>query len=321
MIGRLALFLALLAMVPACADAAKPIFSFTGTTTVAENAGQIIVFVAKNAKAPSYSKVNLTTADGTAKAGTDYKAVNATQTVANSQLSVVFAIPIIDNATYQGSRSFTVKLTGIRNADIATPSETITITDNEAPPVTTPTPPPGTGWTYCAAENGTCTFSGTADVDYGANASWITLAALTAPVACNNSKFTDPIVGTVKSCWYRPSVTPPPPPPPVQCPDGTTVPAGQTCPTPPPAPPTSFVAGPLAVGGYACSALSGKANIAPCGQGTVFSITGSIPNGPSVIYTAVVYLDPQSQPASVAYEKTFVSVWAPDQLQGLAPAP
>jgi hypothetical protein len=33
------------------------------------------------------------------------------------------------------------------------------------------------------------------------------------------------------------AVKPPPPPPPVQCLDGTSVPAGQTCPTPPPPPP------------------------------------------------------------------------------------
>jgi hypothetical protein len=63
------------------------------------------------------------------------------------------------------------------------------------------------GW--CAAEGGTCSFSGTRDVKYGATVGGIdhynTKTNLTSPVACNNTTFSpDPIVGTVKACYILP---------------------------------------------------------------------------------------------------------------------
>jgi serine protease len=64
---------------------------------------------------------------------------------------------------------------------------------------TTPT------WTYCAAENGTCSFSGTRDVRYGTATSYVT-KTFTGAVKCSNSVFGDPAHGVVKSCSYS-SVT------------------------------------------------------------------------------------------------------------------
>jgi serine protease len=64
---------------------------------------------------------------------------------------------------------------------------------------TTPT------WTYCAAENGTCSFSGTRDVRYGSATSFVT-KTFTGSVKCSNSVFGDPAHGIVKSCSYS-SVT------------------------------------------------------------------------------------------------------------------
>jgi serine protease len=64
---------------------------------------------------------------------------------------------------------------------------------------TTPT------WTYCAAENGTCSFSGTRDVRYGTATSFVT-KTFTGSVKCSNSVFGDPAYGVVKSCSYS-SVT------------------------------------------------------------------------------------------------------------------
>jgi Flp pilus assembly pilin Flp len=54
-------------------------------------------------------------------------------------------------------------------------------------------------WTTCANENGFCSFSGTAQVRYGAGSSWNT-GTYTNGVACNNSVFGDPDFGVVKSC-------------------------------------------------------------------------------------------------------------------------
>ena len=62
------------------------------------------------------------------------------------------------------------------------------------------------GWTKCADENGTCSFSGTMVVRYGANGQYAYQTA-TGSIGCNNGVFGDPIVGTVKSC----SVAPVPP--------------------------------------------------------------------------------------------------------------
>ncbi len=64
----------------------------------------------------------------------------------------------------------------------------------------------GTGgitWTQCASENGTCTFTGTMTVRYGAGSSWYYRVA-TGSIACNNATFGDPIQGTAKACYYSP---------------------------------------------------------------------------------------------------------------------
>jgi hypothetical protein len=68
------------------------------------------------------------------------------------------------------------------------------------PATPTPTPTPAT-WTVCAAENGSCSFTGKREVRYGAAAKF-TSKVLTGPVACTNAVFGDPIVGVVKSCSY-----------------------------------------------------------------------------------------------------------------------
>jgi hypothetical protein len=53
----------------------------------------------------------------------------------------------------------------------------------------------------CASENGTCSFSGTRSVAYGA-AGTFSYRTATGSIACNNATFTDPIPGVVKACYY-----------------------------------------------------------------------------------------------------------------------
>jgi hypothetical protein len=62
-----------------------------------------------------------------------------------------------------------------------------------------PAPAPTSSWTACAAENGSCSFSGTRQVRYGANGVYVYKTA-TGPISCSNSTFGDPIVGVVKLC-------------------------------------------------------------------------------------------------------------------------
>jgi hypothetical protein len=78
-------------------------------------------------------------------------------------------------------------------------------------PAPTPTPTPST-WTYCAAENATCSFSGTREVRYGAGNSWVT-KTFTGSVQCTNAVFGDPIKDTVKSCSYAGTSSTPTPTP------------------------------------------------------------------------------------------------------------
>ena len=62
-------------------------------------------------------------------------------------------------------------------------------------------------WTFCAPEGGVCGFTGTTEVRYGANGSYV-YQTLTDGTACTNDVFGDPIYGTVKECAIK--STPPP---------------------------------------------------------------------------------------------------------------
>ena len=61
---------------------------------------------------------------------------------------------------------------------------------------------PNSGMTSCASENGTCAFTGTKEVWYGAGNRWAVAPAYNG-VGCNNSVFGDPYSGTAKTCYYR----------------------------------------------------------------------------------------------------------------------
>ena len=60
------------------------------------------------------------------------------------------------------------------------------------------------GWTQCATENGTCSFSGIKTVRYGANNTFITKSGVTSSITCSNAAFgSDPTPGVAKSCQYQ----------------------------------------------------------------------------------------------------------------------
>jgi non-reducing end alpha-L-arabinofuranosidase len=72
------------------------------------------------------------------------------------------------------------------------------------------TPTIGSGWAPCANEGGTCSFSGTAAVAYGA-AGQFAYGTFTNGVSCSNGVFDDPDYGVVKSCFVSTSFVPPTP--------------------------------------------------------------------------------------------------------------
>lgn len=85
---------------------------------------------------------------------------------------------------------------------VATPKPTPTPVP---PPVATPTPAPApVAWTFCAKENGTCFFTGTRVVRYGAGSTYVT-KIVKRSVKCTNNVFGDPLRGTVKHCDYGPA--------------------------------------------------------------------------------------------------------------------
>ena len=63
-------------------------------------------------------------------------------------------------------------------------------------------PPTASTWTTCAAENGTCSFSGTHEVAFGANGQYF-YGTFNGGTPCTNTVFGDPINGTSKSCYFQ----------------------------------------------------------------------------------------------------------------------
>lgn len=63
-------------------------------------------------------------------------------------------------------------------------------------------PPSFATWTNCAAEDGTCTFSGTHEVAYGAAGRYV-YRSVTGSTGCGNAVFGDPVSGTAKSCYVQ----------------------------------------------------------------------------------------------------------------------
>lgn len=62
------------------------------------------------------------------------------------------------------------------------------------------------GYTYCAREGGTCSYSGSRSVGYGANGHF-TYKTISNGTACNNTVFGDPAVGVTKSCYTKATST------------------------------------------------------------------------------------------------------------------
>jgi probable HAF family extracellular repeat protein len=71
------------------------------------------------------------------------------------------------------------------------------------------TTPPPSDWTFCATEGALCAFTGTMEVRYGANGSFV-VKTLTDGTACTNEVFGDPAPDTPKQCAIRAPSTPPP---------------------------------------------------------------------------------------------------------------
>jgi hypothetical protein len=63
-------------------------------------------------------------------------------------------------------------------------------------------PPTFATWTACAAENGTCSFSGTHEVAFGVGGRYY-VGSFTGSTPCTNTVFGDPAVGIIKACYVQ----------------------------------------------------------------------------------------------------------------------
>lgn len=68
--------------------------------------------------------------------------------------------------------------------------------------------PEAATWTECAAEGHVCEFTGTREVRYGADGTYV-FKTVTGPVACSDDIFGDPLPGAAKSCSHGAPVAAP----------------------------------------------------------------------------------------------------------------
>ncbi len=122
--------------------------------------------------------------------------------------------PLTPTAQYRHVAAFDARTT-VDTIDIGAFESGLAASPTPTPaPAPAPVPAPPSDWTSCAAENGTCSFSGTRQVRYGAGSSFVVRTATTS-IVCSNAVFGDPIVGVVKTCAVAaPAPTPTPTPAP-----------------------------------------------------------------------------------------------------------
>lgn len=151
-------------------------------------------------------------AAGAALTGTATLTATASDNVGVSKVSFYQGTTLIDTDTTGSPYSISWDTTKVSNGTYSITakasdaagntgtSSAVSVTVNNVAAV----PPPTAGttaWTFCANENATCTFSGTKQVRYGANGSYV-YKNFTGSVACNNQHFGDPAYGILKSCYY-----------------------------------------------------------------------------------------------------------------------
>jgi Ca2+-binding RTX toxin-like protein len=106
--------------------------------TVNEAAGTATFTVTLTNAATMPVTIAYASADGTATAGQDYTAVADTLTFAPGEISKTITVPILNDAVYEGSETFTINLSAPTNATIADGIGLGTIKDDGTGPV-----PPG----------------------------------------------------------------------------------------------------------------------------------------------------------------------------------
>ncbi len=104
---------------------------------IAENAGTITITVNRTGVTTSTVGVNYATSNGSATVGADYTAASGTFTFNSGETVKTFTVPIANNTSTEGNRSFNIILSSPTGGTaIGTTSATVTINDDESVPVT-----------------------------------------------------------------------------------------------------------------------------------------------------------------------------------------
>jgi hypothetical protein len=103
-----------------------------------ENAGSFVIEVTRSNGSNGTVTVQYATADGTAKALSDYTATSGTLTFNPGEMSKTISVPIIDDTTPEGSETFTLAITNPTGGAVLgnITSATFSIQDNEQPTLT-----------------------------------------------------------------------------------------------------------------------------------------------------------------------------------------
>lgn len=119
----------------ALGTAALPSLSINDVSVNDGAAGATAVFAVKLSQSSTNPvTVKYATADGSAHAGTDYKATSGTLTFQPGTLTQSISVPILPDTTAKPNLTFQVKLSGASSATIAAASATGTIIDTIPPP-------------------------------------------------------------------------------------------------------------------------------------------------------------------------------------------
>jgi hypothetical protein len=113
---------------------APPSFAISDATVT--EGGTLIFTVAKAGAASGSFEVSYATADGSAASTADYASASGTLAFAAGELSKTVSIATADDASYEGTESFVVNLSGATGSATITDAQAIgTITDNDAAPL------------------------------------------------------------------------------------------------------------------------------------------------------------------------------------------
>ena len=99
--------------------------------TVAEDGGSAVFSVRLSEESIATVTVGYATEDGTAHAGSDYTAGSGTLTFESGAREQTIAVAVIDDSEEEGSETFTVRLSDVRNATLLDGEGTATIRDDD----------------------------------------------------------------------------------------------------------------------------------------------------------------------------------------------